>query len=265
MNSNSRNNKGCAAVTAGGFTLLEVIIALAVLAIISVGIYQAIGQTYRMRDLILGEGDFFNSIRLSMGIVERDIASIYTPDMMRPEEDTAKPADPKDMAAIMETETTQYWSGAADKLGIRNSRFVGTETTMTFISASHIRIYKEAPESELAQISYELKRDSFDTENGTSILVKRESPNVYEDDDRKDKLQRTYPLLPGLKKFSIRYYHKALDRWEQRWDTEKEEFKNIFPDMIEISVEVVGPSRLRFDGVYKFRPEVPIAGLEPST
>ena len=35
--------------------------------------------------------------------------------------------------------------------------------------------------------------------------------------------------------------------------------------VIEIKIEVLGPSRLSFDGLFQFRPEVPLDGLDPST
>lgn len=263
-----------------GFTLLEVLIAMAILVFISFGIYQATTETYRVRDILLNEGDFYNGIRLSMDIVNRDVALLYSPTIMVPPKPQAldaagnpipgSPADARDMQAILSSELGQasrFWSPAVDKTGIRPSRFVGTDSAMSFVSASHLRIYKDSPESDLAKISYELRRD--EAASDTYTLFKIESTNVFDDDESRDKsFQRTFPILPGVTRLRFRYYRKDKDQWLNGWDSDREDTKNIYPDMIEVTLTVTGPpgpARLNFDGMYRFRPEVPLHGLDPST
>jgi hypothetical protein len=101
-------------------------------------------------------------------------------------------------------------------------------------------------------------------------LIKTESPNVFETDERNDKFHKTFPILHGIKKLRFRYWRKDKGQtsfangFVKEWDSDKEETKNIYPDMIEISIEVHGPSRLIFEGLYNFRPEVPLSGITPS-
>lgn len=256
-----------------GFTLLEVLIAMAVLVFISFGIYQATTETYRLRDILTHEGDFYNGIRLAMDILRRDVSLIYSPTLIAPpkkESSSGLPdaADARDMAALMSTElgvTSNYWLPAIDKSGIRPSRFVGNDSKMSFVALSHIRIYKDAPESEFAKISYELQKDPNNPERMT--LVKTENTNSFENDDTRDKsFIHTYPLLHGISKLQYKYYKRVEGDWKtySSWDSDQEDFKRQYPDMIEITVSVLGPSRLSFDGIYKFRPEVPLRGLNPS-
>ena len=54
-------------------------------------------------------------------------------------------------------------------------------------------------------------------------------------------------------------------KWDNSWDNDKEDYKEKYPDIIEITVEVNGPDKLSHTGIYKFRPEVPISGINPST
>ena len=165
-----------------------------------------------------------------------------------------------------------FWLPAIDKTGIRPSRFVGTPDSVTFISASHVRIYRDTPESELAKITYQVQRDETDKENPDAlVLLKTESPNVFEHDDRRDKHRRTYPILRGIRKLKFSFYRSDKGEmgrpfaWIGSWDTSKEEFKDHpYPDAIRIEVEVAGPSKLSFEGQYIFRPEAPLNGLEPS-
>jgi len=248
-----------------GFTVLEVLVSIALLSIISLGIYQATVETYRLRDILLHEGDFFNGIRLAMNILDRDVGLIYSPVLMKPEaneKSPSEPADSQDIEAILEDDNNPFWAAAIDKTGIRPSKFIGSDTKLSFISLSHIRVYKDAPESEFAKVTYELQPDQNPIEPGTVVLVRTSSPNAFLSDDRKDTLKHTYPLLKGITQLKYRYYRKDKDRWENSWDSTRSEYKNRFPDYIEVSVKVVGPSRLNFEGRYRFRPEVPLRGLQ---
>jgi general secretion pathway protein J len=270
-----------------GFTLIEVLISLAVMVFISFGIYQATTETYRLRDILSTEGDFYNSIRLAMNIMERDVSSIYSPTLMAPTPSPTpafgggSPSSPRfagsgsspDAAIPAElTQTTQFWQGATDSTGIRPSRLVGSDTKLTFISSSHLRIYKDSAESEFAKVTYELTRDE---QNGaipdTSVLVKTENADTFNDDElnaTKDaQFTHAYKLLRGITKLKFRYLKRDGNTWKDynSWDSDKEEFKNSYPDVIEVELNVSGPQRLGFEGKFKFRPEVPLRGLNPST
>ena len=88
MNFNSPNDPRARArrilSDASGFTLIEVLIAMVLLTVISLAIFQATTTTYHLRDTLLHEGDFHNGIRLAVGILERDFSQLYTPALMIP-------------------------------------------------------------------------------------------------------------------------------------------------------------------------------------
>lgn len=277
MSSNSPNNRD-------GFTILEVLIAIAILVFITFGISQTVTQAFKVREIVMNEGNFYNEIRLSMSILQRDVALIYSPVLSAPTKATARgpggsgtqrgaapdPNSDPEAALALDREalgrTTAYWLPPVDKGGLRPSRFVGTETKMSFVSLSGIRVYKNSAESEFLNVSYELKTEEKpEFQEGTQVLVKTASPNAFDDEDAsKDKFKRNYPLLHGIKKLSFRYYRKDKDRWDREWDNDKSEWRNLYPDIIEIKVEVVGPSQLSHEGLYKIRPEIPLRGIDPS-
>jgi prepilin-type N-terminal cleavage/methylation domain-containing protein len=280
-----------------GFTLIEVIISLVILTFISLGIYQATTQTFKLRESLSVEGDFYNGIRLSMDILQRDLALVSNPMLMLPPKKTGgaagdpsgngfvpngqnpnaqnpanpseAPFDAKETAAFNAAgvmNESQYWGPVGDKTGLRPSRFQGANNKMSFISASHIRIYRDAAESEFAKIAYELVAEPSNTDvPGSSVLYKVESPNVYEDEDRKDKKIVRYPLLHGVRKLVFKYYRKDKDAWVDAWDSVNGDTKGLYPDEIKVSIEVGGPTKLSYDGEYILRTEVPLHGLDPST
>ncbi|MGK5084636.1 type II secretion system protein GspJ, partial [Bdellovibrionota bacterium FG-1] len=162
--------------------------------------------------------------------------------------------------------TTPFWLPAIDKTGIRPSHFIGTDTKLSFISLSHVRIYKEAPESAFAKVTYETLPDPGNREVPDSLMLRKtECTNVFDDDDRRERpYTHKFLLLHGIKKIKYRYWRRDWNQWTASWDNEKEEFKEKYPDLIEVTIEVAGPERLSFQGTYKFRPEVPLRGLDPS-
>ncbi|MCM2278701.1 MAG: prepilin-type N-terminal cleavage/methylation domain-containing protein [Oligoflexia bacterium] len=273
MSSRFRNKRG--------FTLLEVLIAMAILVFISLGIYQATVETYRLRDILSNEGDFYNQIRLSMDILQRDVAAMYSPSLMAPAPAASPSPGPgaggysgtatdPDLQSLLSGDlgqTSEFWHAATDKSGLRASRFKGSESKMSFVSLSHRRIYRDSKESDFAKVSYEVARDPDNKETETLILTKIENADAFNIDDTREKENsRTYPLLSGITKLRFRYYRKDQDQWKEygSWDSDSEDFKNAFPDLIEVSLSVSGPSRLSFEGKFKFRPEVPLRGITPS-
>ncbi|RYZ66425.1 MAG: prepilin-type N-terminal cleavage/methylation domain-containing protein, partial [Proteobacteria bacterium] len=183
-----------------GFTLLEVLISITILIFISMAIYQAMTQTFRMRDVLIREGDFSNGIRLSMAIMERDLNMLFSPVAYIP---PAKPANPnqgqnpnfpgafgqgpQQTTAELETAAemqrlTEFWLPTKVKTGVRLSRFVGEEQKMSFVTASHQRLYKDRPESEFVKVTYELReeRDEEYKIEGTRTLVKIVDTNTFD-------------------------------------------------------------------------------------
>ncbi len=65
-----------------------------------------------------------------------------------------------------------------------------------------------------------------------------------------------------MKKFSFEYYDAKRDRWESKWDSDGTDSKNAFPLAVRATLEVQGPARLSFEGVYQFKLEIPQGELK---
>jgi len=260
-----------------GFTLLEVMISLVILTFISLAIYNATSSAFQLRDSLQREGDFLNKVRITMNLVQTDISQIYSPKLLAPPsaepqnpnapQTPGQPPDAQDMGLIMSDDAgqqTQFWAAATDKTGIRASRLVGNESKLTFVALSHKRIYKESEESEFAKITYELRPS--DVIPDTQVLVKIENAKApFGADDPRDTNSIVYPLLHGIKKWNYQYYSKGKDNPARSWDSDSPDSKDKFPDLIEITFEVIDDHNQNFEGHYKIKPEVPLNGLDAST
>lgn len=250
-----------------GFTLLEVLISMAILVFIAMAIYQATTETYKLRESLSTEGNFYNSLRLCSNIIERDIHMIYSPWMTRPPQgvDQQKNHNPPPLDSSDLSVSYQFWSQTTDPNGVRPSRFIGSETKMSFISVSHARIYVDSHESDFVKITYDLKKDEDETQAPEgSVLIRLESTNAFARDDIKDTFLHSYELVHGIKKLSYSYYQRDGNTWKQfkSWDSDKPETKNLVPDVIEAKMEVLGPRQQSFDGIYKFKPEIPLDDVD---
>lgn len=273
-----------------GFTLLEVLIAMAIMVFIALAIFNATTETFKLRDSLSTEGNFYNGIRMATTVMWRDISLIYSPTgslaqasntatgagtgAIDPQTGQPIPAagvlpqnDPVYQADGELGQLFPFWEPAIDKGGMRPSRFVGTETKLTFLSLSHVRIYKDSNETEFAKITYELRKEDSkaDFPDGF-ILVKIESPNAFALDERHDTMERTFEVLHGVKSLVYTYQQRDGNGWKtfKNWDSDHQDTKNLIPDIIELKLDVYGPKKQIFEGRYKFRPEIPYNGLYPS-
>lgn len=246
-----------------GFSLIEIMISVAILAMISLVVVQTTTRSFQLRDDLSAEGEFNNSIKLAMNVVERDISQVFSPLMLIPKPKTGEQQGPPASAS----NPPQFWGPIMNASGIRNSRFQGSERKMSFVASAYERVYKDAKESFFAKITYFVDADPKPEPGleGTQALFRTINTNVFdvEGDDRKT--DRTYKILTGIKSVTFKYFLRGKDIWQRSWDTESVDYKNHFPDSIEINLEVSGPRNMSHLGRYLYRLEVPIHGIFPST
>ncbi len=269
-----------------GFTLLEVVVALAILVGIAFAIFQATQQTFRLREILSTEGDFYSRVRLASTLLWQDLSLIYSPQIAsrypKPSPDVP-PTSLADQVFFASTanlsQTFTFWAPAIKRSGLRPSRFIGSDTQMSFIALSHIRMYRETAESEFAKITYSLVPDdkpsetkggnaalSIATPSSGLTLVKTSSSNAFAVEENNDPFLKSYRLLSGIKTFHLKYYQRDGLTWKitSNWDSDRDGTRNQIPDAIELVMDVIGPKNQLFEGRYQFRPEIPYYGL-PTT
>ena len=270
MKSNSK-----ALLNSSGFTLLELLISMAIRVLISYSTYIATLQTFKLRDTLSQEAKFNNSIQLAVNLLRRDLTLLYSPTVLVPppqinSETLGAPPLGAELQMYMADDTSQiyqFWSAATHPNGLRPSRFVGAEQKLSFISLTYTRIYKNSPGSEFAKISYELKRDEKNPETkGKLMLIRKETPNAFASDQFRDTLETSYELLTGLKVFKLSFLKREGETWKalNAWDSESQDTKYVFPDLIQLDLEVIGAQNLSYIGKYSFRPEIPFNGIPAS-
>ncbi|MBI3541789.1 MAG: prepilin-type N-terminal cleavage/methylation domain-containing protein [Deltaproteobacteria bacterium] len=243
-----------------GFTLIELMIAMMILAMISVGIYDITTSSFDKREKIEAEGDFYNSLRVGLDVLGRDLTAIYSPQASALPGDLGKPPQqaqpgqqgqpqgqqPTYQSSEMPQGTpTDFWGEPLNQQGVRPTRFQGEETKMSFISSSHMRLYRDTPESEFAKIAYSLEEPKNPDPNAkvkSKLLVKREDPNILGEDGRPSDTEVSYTLIENVKNVTFEYLDGEKDTWSKRWDTSSADHKSVFPSIIKVTVEVFVPN-----------------------
>ncbi len=191
-----------------GFTLLEVMIAVTILAAISLGLFGATTQVLSSKDLVESRDEVQHSVTFALNRMAQDLGMAYFT------------KSPELLGAKFEGEIS----------------FLGTENRLDFVSLSHLRYLKNVPEGESIEVSYYLVPSS---EGGDRmVLMRRQATEI----DRQGQEGGTaYPLLDGVRSIDFKYLPVNNDEWKTTWDTRSVDAQNTLPRAVQISLEVYFP------------------------
>lgn len=252
---------------AQGFTLIELMIAMTLLSFIALAVYQNTSQSFALRESVEQEGDFYNSLRVGLDLIGRDINHIYTPQAAALAGDLGKAANPQTMNATSAppAPATAFWGEPINTDGVRPSRLQGEATKLSFITNDHMRMFRDTQESDFAKISYSIEDDPYATPGqGGKVLMRKESTKVFDDEQRnntEDESQISYVLIPNIKSVQFEYLDAKTDRFDNRWDTAQGLDRDRgWPAIIRVTVEVFLPNSTEstFKITQWYRPELPL-------
>jgi prepilin-type N-terminal cleavage/methylation domain-containing protein len=288
----SKNQKKKIPTNRAGFTLIEVLIALFILALIGATTAKAVVDAAKLREVLRDETEFASEFRTSIAFIERDLNQVFNPRWYLPAD--FKPLDPYNNTAQVAPaegsngtpppktlsveeinrktrgiafQPTDYWGPVLDPTGIRASRFQGKIDSFSFLSSSHTRIYQQKKESIYSKIKYELIKQPnnpnlSDEQNAKfsslRALVKIENTHAFEFEDPKDgHFINNYVILNNIKSIKFSYYKKGEKDTLKEWDSESTDLKWQFPVAIQMEVSISGPKDRTLDEKILFYLETP--------
>lgn len=170
------------------FTLIEVMVAIAVLSMVSISIWAATSQTARTRDVVSESHEMHHQIRIAFELFTRDISSAFL-SLHR--------------AQLEPTHDTIF-------LG----RDHGSDDRVDFAAFTHQRRYFDVNESDQCEIAYFLADDP--DISGQMNLVRRESPIL---DLEPLEGGQYLVLVEDVAELDIQYFDMAMNEWQDEWDT----------------------------------------------
>ncbi len=193
-----------AAPRAPGFTLLEVMIAMAITAAIGAMTLGAFQQVDRAGEISRAQGDRYAAARLALTRLARETSMAFL-------------SEHYDKNRIRE----------------RPTLFKGREDELLFTTFSHQRLTRDARESDQAVVEYALQADP--DHPGQQALFRREKARV---DDEPDRGGRRDLVADHVTRFRIEYWDASRKDWVREWSTRSTERANQLPSRVRFELEL---------------------------
>jgi general secretion pathway protein J len=174
-----------------GVTLLEVLVASAILSLVGVMIFAAFEHTGRVRARLGSRQEHDHVARIALQKISRDLRGAFLSAHVNPNQQ---------LVAVV-------------------TAFVGRDSTpgdqVDMTTFTHRRLMRGVHEGDAAEVGYrvEARRGGEAT---VYDLLRRESARIDNDPLRGGTLD---VLVPDVASFSLRYYDQATDQWVDTWDT----------------------------------------------
>lgn len=210
-----------------GFTLIEVMIAMAILAVMAVLLFTSMSQTLNSKDDVEKKDELGHSANLALNKMSLDLQMAFL--LNGPE-----------------------FLGSDGKM---KTAFIGKEDRVDFPSLSHVRYFKDVKEADYAELGYYIEEDKEDTSK--KLLMRRESKGI---DDKPQEGGKGEMMVEGVKEFHLEYYDPTKKEWLKNWDSTQVDFSNRLPRAVKIELKVQDPN---MEEPYFFSTIVDLKLLEP--
>lgn len=196
-----------------GFTLLEILIAMFIFAVVLSTIFTSYTGTFRIIEETEAQAEIYAMARVALSRMQEDLESVYFKQAKKSEtgEDSTNPV-------MFFGENKEIQERDAD--------------TLRFLSRAHLRLGEDEDKHELAEISYYVSQPD---EGEALVLYRSDTPELSE-----PPAEGTGGLVlcEGLFAVNITYYGDEEEPHEN-WDSSDEEFEQGLPKRVSILLQFV--------------------------
>jgi general secretion pathway protein J len=189
---------------ARGFTLLEILIAMATFAIFAVLAYGALGRLLDTRDRIDQEREFWRTLAMTFAQMEDDLSVARAREVRDPL------GSPTPLPALRGVSVDSRGQGDAFLAVTRGGRLV----------------VGDSPYSDLVRVGYRLEDKTLSRLTWNELDQAPQSKPV------------ATPLLEGVTQLAVRYYSTATKGWASTWPPEGQ--LRQLPSAMEITLTIEG-------------------------
>lgn len=228
-------------VSQQGFTLIEVMITVAILGTMTILATQSIQQAIRSKTKIQDQIDDVSRMRDALRLVDADINQAFhyrdvekeIGDLINKKAQVpGAPPPPPIPAAPPDPNQAQR----SDPV----THFMGTDATLDFVTMNNARMIRNMKQADFMEVGYALKScKSLSGEQGSSQCLWRRTTSWVDDDVTKGGDEVV--LLENITEFKLRYIGKGKDDWVNDWKTDgagDAVTKGNFPTAVEISMTI---------------------------
>jgi len=193
-----------------GFTLVEIMLALTLMAFLTSLLWGTFAQTAKVKKRIEQAQDRTHTVRVALMRMSREIEMAFVSNSE---------------AAGMQDRRTMF-------SGVSHSEF----DELRFSWFGHLRFRADQAEGDTALVSYFTETDPDDSQ--LINLMRRETRRL-EAKDLKLIPGETYILCPAISRIKFAYYDYKQKDWREEWDTTKADGLQYLPTQVRISLTVL--------------------------
>lgn len=213
-----------------GFTLVELLLAIAITAMVATLIYGGYAQTALNKTRVEQDLDHQRIIQLALDKMAADLSMAFVSTHVNPS------------LALQSMRTTFVGEDH------------GREDRVNFTSFSHRRLYRNAQESDQNELSYFVT--NHPDEPGVRVLARREQNRIDDDPERGGKVQI---LVENVEAFELEYFDPLISEWVKSWDAvEPIGQPNRLPMQVKILLTVPDPRDPNRSQTYGTRATLPM-------
>lgn len=187
-----------------GFTLVEVLIAMGITAAMAIMTIGALRDLDHSSEVAREQDDRYAAARVALARLNRELSMAFLSD----DYDSHRYRDPVTL-------------------------FVGRDDEVTFSTMSHVRLYRDAKESDQAVVAYRL--DSDPEHAGEKALFRREKIRL---DDEPDRGGQTELVADHVTSLRLQYWDAKRRDWVREWTTRGSEHPKELPPRVRIELEL---------------------------
>lgn len=198
-----------------GFTLLEILIAMCIFAIVLSILYTAYTGTFRNIDETESQANVYQMARVTLERMGEDLQSTYLSHRASDPDSEEEPLQPN----VFRGEATEIDARSAD--------------TLRFFSRAHLVFDEENTATGVARIAYEVRQSEVDEQS--LVLYRSDTPRFEKGPEEEG---GGLVLCDGIQALNLTYYDDK-ERAYDSWDSTDEEFEGKLPVRVSILLELV--------------------------
>jgi general secretion pathway protein J len=202
-------------MTRAGFTLIEVLLSLALFTVIGLATVRQIQQIKNTKDTAFEDMDVYNSVRAGLNLMRSDLSQAFH-------------VLYDDLGDDTKTLVQQ-------NSPVAHTVFDGRKNEIIFTSLSHRNYYAGRRECDQTEISYFLH-----SREGAKYptLMKRESEII---DDDLYQGGPIYSLIDDVIELQFQYWDDKTTKWVDDWNSDSGNYRDKFPMAVKVKLTVAGP------------------------
>jgi general secretion pathway protein J len=244
-----------------GFTLIEVLLAVSILATITAMTWVGVSNMFETRDWMTERFERYQIMRVAMDRMARELSSAYL----------AGPEHGGEEIPGFEDDTTQAGSEGGSPSNMQalvepvQFGMIGRDDELSYTSFAHVRSIAGEKASQHAEIEYFTDRVR-DPHTGRLVnsLMRREDTSL--DDDITDG-GTIYTMIPNVESVEFEYWdpgkvevgtmeEMAEGRWQDSWDTTKSEHGGRLPTRVRVTVTLPPQGELDGEDVFIIQTQI---------